>query len=110
MPCGRSWQSNVRGSSKPVTPISLLLRLYHPLRVYRVFRVLLTVCLLIRKRPSWLGISPLAPQALVNAVEQLGASFIKLAQVLATRADFFAASVTRSAIRPYTDGVESCCT
>lgn len=72
-----------------MTPISLLIRLYHPLRVYRVFRVLLTVFLLIRKRPSWLGIVPLAPQALVSGIELLGASFIKLAQVLATRADFF---------------------
>lgn len=75
-----------------MSQLRLLISLYHPVRVYRVFRVLLTVFLLIRKRPSWLGISPLAPQALVNAVEQLGASFIKLAQVLATRADFFAVS------------------
>lgn len=67
----------------------LLIRLYHPLRVYRVFRVLLTVFLLIRKRTSWLGIYPLDPLQLVAAIEQLGASFIKLAQVLATRADFF---------------------
>lgn len=72
-----------------MSSLSLLIRQYHPVRVYRVFRVLLTVFLLIRKRPSWLGISPLAPQDLVNAIEQLGASFIKLAQVLATRADFF---------------------
>lgn len=36
-----------------------------------------------------MGISPLEPQPLVAAIEQLGASFIKLAQVLATRADFF---------------------
>jgi len=72
-----------------VTPISLLIRLYHPLRVYRVFRVLLTVFLLIRKRAGWLGIRPLPPLQLVVAIEQLGASFIKLAQVLATRADFF---------------------
>lgn len=92
MPCGRNWQSNVRGSSKPVSSIGLFIRLYHPLRVYTVFRVLLTVFLLIRKRPSWLGITPLAPQALVSAIELLGASFIKLAQVLATRADFFDSS------------------
>ena len=67
----------------------LFIRLYQPQRVYLVFRVLLTVFLLIRKRPTWLGITPLAPQALVSAIELLGASFIKLAQVLATRADFF---------------------
>lgn len=59
------------------------------MRVYRVFRVLLTVFLLIRKRISWMGIPPLEPLPLVVAIEQLGASFIKLAQVLATRADFF---------------------
>ena len=69
--------------------IGLFIRQYHPLRVYRVFRVLLTVFLLIRKRPSWLGIRPLKPGELVVAIELLGASFIKLAQVLATRADFF---------------------
>ncbi len=69
--------------------LKLLISLYHPLRIYRVFRVLLTVFLLIRKRPSWMRIGPLAPPALVGAIEQLGASFIKLAQVLATRADFF---------------------
>ena len=70
----------------------LFIRLYQPQRVYLVFRVLLTVFLLIRKRPSWLGIRPLPPQRLVDAIEQLGASFIKLAQVLATRADFFDSS------------------
>ena len=69
--------------------ISLLIRLYHPARIYTVFRVLLTIFLLIRRRPSWLGVHPLAPRPLVSAIERLGASFIKLAQVLATRADFF---------------------
>jgi predicted unusual protein kinase regulating ubiquinone biosynthesis (AarF/ABC1/UbiB family) len=51
--------------------------------------VLLTIFLLIRRRANWLGLKPLAPGALVNSIERLGASFIKLAQVLATRADFF---------------------
>lgn len=69
--------------------LPLLLQLYHPCRVYTVFRVLLTVFLLIRRRPRWLGITPLGPEPLVTAIEGLGASFIKLAQVLATRADFF---------------------
>lgn len=69
--------------------LSLLFRLYHPTRIYTVFRVLLTVFLLIRRRPSWLGLRPLAPEALTAAIERLGASFIKLAQVLATRADYF---------------------
>lgn len=70
----------------------LVVQLYHPLRIYRVFRVLLTVFLLIRKRSGWLGFGPLDPVALVASIEGLGASFIKLAQVLATRADFFDSS------------------
>lgn len=70
----------------------VLIRQYHPARVYRVFRVLLTVFLLIRKRASWLGIPPLQPNQLVTSIELLGASFIKLAQVLATRSDFFDSS------------------
>ena len=69
--------------------LSLIFRLYHPARIYTVFRVLLTVFLLIRSRANWLGVGPLAPGPLVVAIERLGASFIKLAQVLATRADFF---------------------
>jgi len=75
-----------------VRKLILFLRLYHPIRIYTVFRVLLTIFLLIRKRAGWLGIGPLAPEPLVVAIEQLGASFIKLAQVLATRADFFDSS------------------
>ncbi|MDD2582165.1 MAG: AarF/UbiB family protein [Desulfuromonadaceae bacterium] len=69
--------------------VSLLIRLYHPSRIYSVFRVLLTIFLLLRNRAGWLGVGPLAPPQLVTAIEGLGASFIKLAQVLATRADFF---------------------
>ena len=69
--------------------LSLLIRLYHPARIFAVFRVLLTIFLLIRRRDSWLGVKPLTPVELVCAIEKLGASFIKLAQVLATRADFF---------------------
>jgi len=75
-----------------VSRLSLIFRLYRPARIYTVFRVLLTVFLLIRSRASWLGVGPLAPGALVVAIEGLGASFIKLAQVLATRADFFDSS------------------
>ena len=66
-----------------------LLRLYHPLRVIQVARVLVTIFLLIRKKDRWLGMSLLPPARLVQSIEMLGASFIKLAQVLATRADFF---------------------
>jgi len=72
-----------------VTRLSLFIRLYHPVRIYTVFRVLLTIFLLIRKRKNWLWIKPLPPLNLVASIERLGASFIKLAQVLATRADFF---------------------
>ncbi len=42
-----------------------------------------------RKRPRLLFFTPLSPEALRDAVITLGASFIKLAQVLATRSDFF---------------------
>ncbi len=45
--------------------------------------------LIIKKRKSFMGITPLAPRALKETILSLGASFIKLAQVLATRADFF---------------------
>jgi len=45
--------------------------------------------LLIKKKSSFLGIKPLAPISLKNSIITLGASFIKLAQVLATRSDFF---------------------
>jgi len=75
-----------------VNTLKLVLQLYHPARIHKVFRVLLTIFLLIRKRAGWLGIGPLSPETLVVAIEQLGASFIKLAQVLATRADFFDSS------------------
>ncbi|MDD2356345.1 MAG: AarF/UbiB family protein [Thiovulaceae bacterium] len=44
---------------------------------------------MIKKRESFLGIKPLSPSKLKTAIILLGASFIKLAQVLATRADFF---------------------
>jgi len=66
-----------------------LFRYYSPLRVYHVFRVILTVFLIIKGRKSLLFIRPLAPAALKERINSLGASFIKLAQVLATRADFF---------------------
>src|ERR1035437_5357108 len=92
MRCGQSWPDCVRVSPDPVTRLLLLVRLYYPARIYAVFRVLLTIFLLIRRRSNWLGVGPFAPVPLVAAIEQLGASFIKLAQVLATRADFFDSS------------------
>lgn len=60
-------------------------------RVFKVFLFLLTVYLVLKKRKSFLGFKPLSPKALMQTVIYLGASFIKLAQVLATRADFFTA-------------------
>jgi len=62
---------------------------YSPLRIWRVFRFLLTLFLLIKGRKSIFLIRPLSPHGLKNTVTRLGASFVKLSQVLATRADFF---------------------
>ncbi len=45
--------------------------------------------MLIRKRERFLLFSPLSASKLVQTITLLGASFIKLAQVLATRNDFF---------------------
>jgi predicted unusual protein kinase regulating ubiquinone biosynthesis (AarF/ABC1/UbiB family) len=44
---------------------------------------------LIKRKSRFLGVKPLAPQQLASTITLLGASFIKLAQVLATRNDFF---------------------
>jgi predicted unusual protein kinase regulating ubiquinone biosynthesis (AarF/ABC1/UbiB family) len=63
--------------------------LYSPYRLWSVFRLLLSFYLLLKKRESFLGISPLSPENLAATITELGASFIKLAQVLATRNDFF---------------------
>jgi len=65
------------------------LKYYHPRRVYAVFIFLLTVYLIIKKKPRILWLRPLSPEGLKQSVITLGASFIKLAQVLATRSDFF---------------------
>lgn len=65
------------------------MRLYSPLRLWSVFRLLLSFYLLIKKRESFGGFSPLTPDKLASTITELGASFIKLAQVLATRNDFF---------------------
>ncbi len=64
-------------------------KLYSPYRIWRVFSVLLTLYMLIRKRQKFLFLSPLSPEKLLQHITLLGASFIKLAQVLATRNDFF---------------------
>ncbi len=65
------------------------LRYYNPFRIGKVFTFLLTIFLLIRRQEQLLGWRPLAPEELRRRISDLGASFIKLAQVLATRADFF---------------------
>jgi len=49
----------------------------------------LTVYLILKKKERFLFFKPLSPHALTHSIVTLGASFIKLAQVLATRADFF---------------------
>ncbi|WP_309497927.1 AarF/UbiB family protein, partial [Sulfurovum sp.] len=64
-------------------------KLYSPYRIWRVFSVLLTLYMLIRKRQRFLFFRPLSPENLLENITLLGASFIKLAQVLATRNDFF---------------------
>lgn len=63
--------------------------LYSPYRLWSVFRLLLSFYLLIKKKSRFLGVAPLSPQKLTSTIAVLGASFIKLAQVLATRNDFF---------------------
>ena len=65
------------------------MRLYSPLRVYKVFTFLLTLFMVIKKKDKFLFFKPLKPKKLKSTITALGASFIKLAQVLATRADFF---------------------
>ncbi|MBD1399935.1 AarF/UbiB family protein [Pelovirga terrestris] len=69
--------------------LGLILHLCRPGRSYAVFSFLMTVFLLFRRRSRWWWWRPLSPDQLVDTVRMLGASFVKLAQVLATRADFF---------------------
>jgi predicted unusual protein kinase regulating ubiquinone biosynthesis (AarF/ABC1/UbiB family) len=45
--------------------------------------------MVIKKKRSFLGLKPLTPVKLKKNIISIGASFIKLAQVLATRSDFF---------------------
>ncbi len=63
--------------------------LYSPYRLWCVFRLLLSFYLLIKKKKRFIGVAPFSPEALARTITELGASFIKLAQVLATRNDFF---------------------
>ncbi len=66
-----------------------MLKNYNPGRVWKTFRFLLTVFVIVRKKEHFLYIRPLDPAAFKRTILDLGVSFIKLAQVLATRADFF---------------------
>ncbi|HRL09045.1 MAG TPA: AarF/ABC1/UbiB kinase family protein, partial [Aliarcobacter sp.] len=66
----------------------MYLKLFSPFRVYLIFRFLLSLFLLIKKRDSFLFLKALKPKKLKETIFYLGASFIKLAQVLATRSDF----------------------
>jgi predicted unusual protein kinase regulating ubiquinone biosynthesis (AarF/ABC1/UbiB family) len=62
---------------------------YNIIRIKDVFLFLFTIFLLIKKRERFLIFTPLSPKELKESINRLGASYIKLAQVLATRADFF---------------------
>ena len=62
---------------------------YSPGHVWQVFNFLMTIFLLIKHKERFLFFRTLSPEALKTQINELGASFIKLAQVLATRADLF---------------------
>jgi len=62
---------------------------YAPSRLWMAFRYLHTVFCIMRRRPRFLLLQPLGPAELRRVILELGVSFIKMAQVLATRADFF---------------------
>lgn len=59
------------------------------MRVVKVFSFLLTIYLVIKKKKSFLLLKPMGAKELKETITTLGASFVKLSQVLATRADFF---------------------
>lgn len=67
----------------------ICLRCYRPDRIYLVFHFLLSIFLIIKRKERLLFWKPLSPIGLKTAIIQLGSSFVKLAQVLATRSDFF---------------------
>jgi predicted unusual protein kinase regulating ubiquinone biosynthesis (AarF/ABC1/UbiB family) len=62
---------------------------YNPRRVYAIFSFVMTVFLIIMKRKRFMGFKPLSPEKFKETIDQLGVCFIKFAQILATRADFF---------------------
>lgn len=58
-------------------------------RFWLIFRLLLSFYLLIKGREKLLFLRPLKPKEISQTINTLGTSFIKLAQVLASRSDFF---------------------
>jgi predicted unusual protein kinase regulating ubiquinone biosynthesis (AarF/ABC1/UbiB family) len=62
---------------------------YNPRRIYAIFTFVMTVFLIITKRNRFLGFKPLTPEKFKETIAQLGVCFIKFAQILATRSDFF---------------------
>ncbi|MFP4485940.1 MAG: ABC1 kinase family protein [Campylobacterales bacterium] len=61
------------------------------MRALLVFRFLITLYLLIKQKERVLFFRPYSPTRLKEVILTLGASFIKLSQVLSTRSDFFSA-------------------
>lgn len=78
---------------------------YAPKRIWNAFHFLLTVFVTLRKRERFCGVPPLGPRQFKTCILDLGVSFIKLAQVLATRADFFSEAYLRE-LRTIHDEVE----
>lgn len=62
---------------------------FSPARVYKTLRILLTVFALALHKKQALFVPPLPPETLKRFILEQGVCFIKFAQVLATRADFF---------------------
>ncbi|NLY03243.1 MAG: AarF/ABC1/UbiB kinase family protein [Campylobacter sp.] len=63
-------------------------------RSWKIFHLLLTFFLLIKRKDRIFFIRPIPASAISNVINELGASFIKLAQVLASRSDFFSPAYT----------------
>lgn len=59
------------------------------MRALLVFRFLITLYLLIKQKERIFFLRPYSPARLKEVILELGASFIKLSQVLSTRSDFF---------------------
>jgi len=64
----------------------MLLKNYHPKRIYYVIKIIITIYLLIKK--DKIKIKPMSPHNLKRHLNIMGVTFIKIGQVLSTRADF----------------------